>query len=108
MSSSGSQQQESDVNLELILKLLIEHSPGWIIDGSRRKCILYAIETKDLAFLRILSQTIDPFINTCEYLKFAVGIENNFHVIEYLLSLNCPVDQVEVLISAVEKKRSRI
>ena len=82
----------------------MEHCPGWIIDGSRKKWIFYAIETKDLEFLRILTQTIDPFINTSEYLEFAASIENNSPVIEYLLTLKCPIRQVKVLISAVEKK----
>ena len=102
---SGSQQQQEAViyyslcnlNLHLILSLVMEHSPGWIIDGSRKQWILYAIETKDLRFLRILTQTVDPFINTCEYLEFAAGVENNFHDIEYLMSLNCPIDQLKVL-----------
>ena len=94
----------SNLNLDLILKMLIEHSPGWIIDGSRKVWILYAIETKDLAFLRILTRTVDPFIKTSEYLEFAVGIENNIQVIEYLSSLNFPIDQLKVLKSAVEKK----
>ena len=93
----------SQVNLELILKLILEHSPGWIIDETRQEWILCAIETRDLAFLRILTQTIEPFIN-CEYLEFAVGIENNFRVIEYLMSLNFPIDQLKVLTSAVENK----
>ena len=87
---------------QLILELTLEHSPGWIIDETRKKCILYAIQTKDLNFLRILTQTIHPFINTCEYLECAAGIENNIPVIKYLLSLNCPVDQLKVLLSAVE------
>ena len=94
-----------DVNLQLILSLIMERSPGWIINKSRSKWILYAIETKDLNFLRILTQTIDPFITTCEYLQFAASVENNIPVIEYLLSLmHCPIDQLKVLISAVEKK----
>ena len=69
-----------------------------------KKCIIDAIEMKHLEFLRILTQTVDPFINTCEYLELAVGIEDNIPVIEYLLSLNSPVDQLKVLFSAVEKK----
>ena len=104
---SGSQQRQQppcNVNLELILKMIMEHSPGWIIDKTRKKCIKDAIETKNLAFLRILAQTIEPFIKTSEYLEFAAGVENNFHVIEYLLSLNFPIDQLKVLSSAVEKK----
>ena len=36
-----------NLNLELILKMIMEHSPGWIIDESRKQWILYAIETKD-------------------------------------------------------------
>ena len=64
----------------------MEHSPGWIIDGSRRKWIFYAIETKDLELLRILTQTIVPFIQTTDYLECAAGIENNIPVIEYLAS----------------------
>ena len=93
-----------NLNLQLIFFLILEHSPGWIIDESRRQWILYAIETKDLAFLRILSQTVVPFINTCEYLEFAAGIEDNIPVMEYLLSFNFPVDELKVLKSAVEKK----
>ena len=93
-----------DLNLELVLKMIMEHCPGWIIDGSRKQWILYAIRTKDLAFLRILAQTVRPFINTFEYLELAVGIDDNRPVIEYLMSLNCPVDQLKVLTSAVEKK----
>ena len=58
MSSQSRQQQQSRVifyslcnmNLQLILSLILEHSPGWIIDGSRKQWILYAIETKDLNF----------------------------------------------------------
>ena len=92
------------LNLQLILSLILERCPGWIIEGSRKQWVLYAIRTKDLEFLRILTQTVDPFINTSEYLVFAAGIENNFHVIEYLLSLNCPIDHLKVLSSAVEKK----
>ena len=91
-------------NLELILELTMEHSPGWIIDETRKECIKKAIETKDLNFLRILTQTIDPFVNTSEYLELAAGVENNIPVIQYLMSLNCPVDHLEVLISAVENK----
>ena len=57
---SGSQQQQQSgvpviFNLELILKMIMEHSPGWIIDKSRKQWILYAIETKDLNFVRILA-----------------------------------------------------
>ena len=82
----------------------MEHCPGWIIDKDRKKWILNAIETKDLEFLRILAPTVHPFINTSEYLECAVGIEDNIPVIEYLVSLNCPVHQLKVLNSAVEKK----
>ena len=58
------------------------------------KWILYAIETKDLEFLRILTQTIDPFIQTSEYLECAAGVEDNIPVIEYLMSLrHCPIDE---------------
>ena len=92
------------LNLELMLSLILEHCPPWIIDKSRRKWIFYAIQTRDLNFLRILSQTIDRFIQTSEYLELAASVENNIPVIEYLLSLNCPVDELKVLISAVEKK----
>ena len=76
----------------------MEHSPGWILDETRKECIKDAIKKKDL------TQTVDPFIKTCEYLEFAAGIENNFHVIEYLMSFNYPVDHFEILFSAVEKK----
>ena len=38
------------MNLQLILSLIFEHYPGWIIDGSRKTWIFYAIETKDLEF----------------------------------------------------------
>ena len=92
------------VNLQLILSLIMEHSPGWIIDETRKECIKDAIETKDLNFLRILAQTIDPFINTSEYLELAAGIEDNIPVMTYLFSLNCPIDQVKVLISAAKNK----
>ena len=93
-----------NLNLELVLKLIMEHCPGWIIDGSRKQWILYAIQTKDLAFLRILAQTVRPFINTFEYLELAVGIDDNRPVIEYLMSLNYPVDQLKFLTLAVENK----
>ena len=104
MSSLSVFYRTGNLNLELILKMIMEHCPGWIIDGSRKQWILYAIETKDLEFLRILAQTVHPFINTCEYLELAVGIEDNIPVIEYLLALNSPVDELKVLTSAVEKK----
>ena len=111
---SFQQQRHSpcNLNLESVLKLILEPCPGWIIDKSRRQWILYAIETRDLNFLRILTQTmgqtVDPSINISKYLEFAAGIENNFRVIKYLLSLDCPINQIKVLKSAVEKKRSKI
>ena len=95
------------VNLQLILSLIMEHSPDWILNESRQEWIWYAIETKDLAFLRILTQTIDPFIPTSELLKFAAGIEDNLPILKYLVSLNCPVeplDRLKALTSAVGKK----
>ena len=104
MGSLSVSPRTGNLNLHLIMELMFEHSPGWIIDGSRRKLILYAIETKDLEFLRILTPTVDPFINTSEYIEFAASIENNIPIIEYLVLLNCPMDQLKVLISAVEKK----
>ena len=94
----------SNLNLELVLRLIFEHCPGWIIDGSRKQWILYAIRTKDLAFLRVLAQTVRPFINKFEYLELAVGIDDNIPVVEHLLSLNYPVGQLKVLTLAVEKK----
>ena len=60
-----------------------------------------------MAFLRILTQTIHPFIQTLEYWEVAVSIENNIPIIDYLLSFNCIIDQVKVFKvfkSAVEKK----
>ena len=110
MSSQQQQQQTGifysscNLNLQLILSLILEHCPGWIIGKDRKVWILYAIETKDLEFLRILAQTIDPFIQTSEYLELAAGVENNIPVIEYLMSLNCPIDQSKVLISAAKNK----
>ena len=60
---------------------------------------------RNLKFLQLLTRTVEPFIiDATEYLECAARIENNVPVIEYLLSLNCPVDQLKVLKSAVENK----
>ena len=88
----------------MLLKLILEHPPGWIIDESRREWILDAIRLRDLDFLRILTETVDPFLHSTECVELAAGIENNVAVIDYLVSLDCPIHHSKTFIAAIKNR----
>ena len=88
----------------LIVSLILEHAPGWIIDGSRRKCIQYAITEKDVEFLMLLTQTTVPFLHSADYLELAAGIENNIPIMEFLIASSCPIDHLQTLTSAIKNR----
>ena len=93
------------INRKFILSLVLEHCPGWIIDPTRRECVLDAIKSKNLTFLRLLMETIEPFLyNRAGYLQMAAGVENNIPIMKYLISLDCPINTLETLVSAAKGK----
>ena len=93
------------MNGHTLLSVILEHCPPWIIEESRKIWIKDAIETRNLTYLQLLTRTVEPFIiDATEYLECAARIENNRSVIEYLLSLNCFVYELNVLKSAVKIK----
>ena len=88
-----------------LLSVILEHCPTWIIDKSRKEWIKDAIVKRNLTFLQLLTRTVEPFIlDATEYLELAVGVESNFPVIQYLISLNQPFLEFEILKSAVKNK----
>lgn len=90
------------LNRPFVFSMVLEHSPGWIINSSRKEWILKAIKIKDLEFLQLLNKTIRPFIKTTEYFEAAAGVENNIPIMQYLLSLDCPFDHLQTLLSAAK------
>ena len=72
----------------MVLSLILEHCPPWFIEETRKECIKDAILSRNLTFLQLLTKTVEPFIlDATEYLELAVGVESNFPVIQYLISL---------------------
>ena len=92
------------LNGHLLLSLVLEHSPGWIIDESRKEWILEAIKTRDFNFLRLLVETIQPFDQAAGCIEAAAGIENNGRIMEYLVSRDYPIDHFKTMFSAVENR----
>ena len=57
-----------------------------------------------MRFKRILTQTVHPVRQNSEYLELTAGLESNLPILKYLVSLNCPVDQLKALISAAKNE----